>query len=405
MRIAQVAPPWISIPPQQDGGTETIIYHLVEALHARGHEVTLFAPADAYTSARQVSFIPRSLINEGVPWQANLKAYYHLHKSLEYIAQHDFDIVHTHLSSSGDMYIFPLTAELTIPHITTLHSRFPFDRTTSHWTGDADDYFMEWAQSVPLVTISESARAQVNPQACIAGTVHYGVPITGTLTKDGGSRDPDTYSSYSLPAMPDIYHQHNLYGNYFVWIGHFTYEQGAHLAIEAARRCHVPLWLIGIKESANLEAMHYYQHMVAPFIDNQQIRIGIPATREQKLKLLRQARGLLNPMAYAEPSGFALLEAMSVGCPVISFANGAAAEIITNGKNGFLTHTLQEMTNSMTRITSINRLEVREHIKRHFSTDVMTENYLHLYRNVVDSHTLSQVARPLQRSRLLLTEG
>src|SRR5690349_6949543 len=109
MRIAQIAPPWIAIPPQNYGGTENIIYHLVEELVALGHDVTLLAPGDARTSARQVSFIPSSLIAEGVPWQANLKAYYHLHKALEYVTSHDFDIVHTHLSSSGDMYLFPLS--------------------------------------------------------------------------------------------------------------------------------------------------------------------------------------------------------------------------------------------------------------------------------------------------------
>src|SRR5690242_12017483 len=102
MKIAQIAPPWIAIPAQPYGGMENVIYYFVEELQAQGHEVTLFAPADARTSVRQVSFISRSLLNESDPWQANLKAYYHLHKSLEYIAEHDFDIVHTHLSTSGD---------------------------------------------------------------------------------------------------------------------------------------------------------------------------------------------------------------------------------------------------------------------------------------------------------------
>src|SRR5437879_2991871 len=183
MKIAHIAPPWITIPPKNYGGSEIVIYNLVEEQVALGHDVTLFAPGDAKTSARQVSFYPKALVEEGIPWVAHLKAFYHLYKSLGYVR--DFDIVHTHLSSSADMYIFPLTAHLTIPHVTTLHSRFPFDRATNHWTGDADDYFMEWAQSVPLVTISESARAQVNPQAYITGTGQYGVPLTETPATDG----------------------------------------------------------------------------------------------------------------------------------------------------------------------------------------------------------------------------
>src|SRR5258708_19335740 len=57
------------------------IYQLVEEQVAQGHDVTLFAPGDAKTSARLVSFFPKSLIEEGVPWSMHLKGYYHLHKT------------------------------------------------------------------------------------------------------------------------------------------------------------------------------------------------------------------------------------------------------------------------------------------------------------------------------------
>lgn len=107
MKIAHIAPPWIAIPPRNYGGTEIVLYNLVEEQVAQGHDVTLFAPGDARTSAKLISFFPRSLIAAGVPWQGHLKAYYHLSQAVEYIKEHDFDIVHTHLSSSADMYLFP----------------------------------------------------------------------------------------------------------------------------------------------------------------------------------------------------------------------------------------------------------------------------------------------------------
>ncbi|HEY5001894.1 MAG TPA: glycosyltransferase, partial [Ktedonobacteraceae bacterium] len=128
MKIAHIAPPWIAIPPKNYGGTEIVLYNLVEEQVAQGHDVTLLAPGDARTSAKLVSFFPHSLIDSGVPWQGHLKAYYHLYKAVSYIREHDFDIVHAHLSSAADMYVFPLTAHMTIPMVTTLHSCFPFDR-------------------------------------------------------------------------------------------------------------------------------------------------------------------------------------------------------------------------------------------------------------------------------------
>jgi Glycosyltransferase Family 4 len=95
MKIAHIASPWIAIPPKNYGGTEIVLYNLVEEQVAQGHEVTLFAPGDARTSARLISFFPRSLIAAGVPWQGHLKAYYHLSQAVEYLKEHDFDIVHT----------------------------------------------------------------------------------------------------------------------------------------------------------------------------------------------------------------------------------------------------------------------------------------------------------------------
>src|SRR5579859_7991831 len=143
MKIAHIAPPWIAVPPKNYGGTETVIYHLVEEQVTHGHDVTLFAPGDARTSAKLVSFFPQSLVETGVPWSAHLKAFYHYFKSVEYIKAHHFDIVHTHLSSAADMYLFPLTASLSTPLISTIHSRFPFDRV-GDWSGNADQYYQEW---------------------------------------------------------------------------------------------------------------------------------------------------------------------------------------------------------------------------------------------------------------------
>ena len=107
MRIAQIAPPWITVPPKNHGGTESVLYNLVEEQVAQGHDVMLFAPGDAKTSAKLVSFFPKSLLQQGVPWTIHLKAFYPLQKALDQVRKQDFDIVHTHLSSSADLYIFP----------------------------------------------------------------------------------------------------------------------------------------------------------------------------------------------------------------------------------------------------------------------------------------------------------
>ena len=49
MRIAQIAPPYESIPPTHYGRTERVISLLTKELVRRRHEVTLFASGDSRT--------------------------------------------------------------------------------------------------------------------------------------------------------------------------------------------------------------------------------------------------------------------------------------------------------------------------------------------------------------------
>jgi len=56
-----LAPLYESVPPTQYGGTERVVYYLVEELVERGHDVTLFASGGTCTSARLVEVCPRPL--------------------------------------------------------------------------------------------------------------------------------------------------------------------------------------------------------------------------------------------------------------------------------------------------------------------------------------------------------
>jgi glycosyltransferase involved in cell wall biosynthesis len=371
MRIAQIAPPWIPIPPKHYGGTENVIYHLVEEQVAQGNDVTLFAPGDAKTSAKLVSFFPQSLIESGVPWTMHLKAYYHLHKAVEYIKEQSFDIVHTHLSSSSDMYIFPLTATLATPHVTTLHSIFPFDRDgRSGRTGDADKYYMEWAPYLPMVAISESARKHVPFPLNFVGVVHHGIPMQDYQPAKGRK------------------------GDYFVWLGRFMPEKGAHLAIGAAKRAHVTLVLAGTIDRHVKESMEYFEGVVKPLIGSEQITYIGPVNMRQKINLLSRASGLLNPIEWEEPFGIVMIEAMALGCPVISFARGAAPEIVVDRETGYLVNTVDEMVDAIPQIDKIDRDAVRKHIERNFSARVMAEKYVQLYWQVSAMHIIGTVQDP-----------
>jgi len=359
MKIAHIAPPWIAIPPKNYGGTEIVLYNLVEEQVAQGHDVTLLAPGDARTSAKLVSFFPHSLIDSGVPWQGHLKAYYHLYKAVNYIKEHDFDIVHTHLSSAADMYIFPLTAHMTTPMVTTLHSCFPFDRVQS-WTGDADKCYIEWLASASIVAVSESARAEVPHELQFVGVVHHGIPM----------------EQFKPTAHPE---------DFFAWLGRFIPEKGAHLAIQAAKLAGVPIVLAGTIDRHMEASVNYFNDVVKPLIDDQQVKYIGPANMGQKIRLLSRARGFLNPIEWEEPFGMVMIEAMAAGCPVITFARGAAPEVVCHKRSGFLVHDVNEMAQFIPRIGELNREAVRAYALQHFSVGAMADNYQKVYRKVITS--------------------
>lgn len=371
MRIAHIAPPWIPIPPKNYGGTEHVIFQLVEEQVAQGHEVTLFAPGDARTSARQISFFLHSLRERDIPWQAHPKAFYHYYKSVEYLKDHikDFDILHTHLSSATDLYLFPLTSTLRVPHVSTLHSQFPFDRSIgTEQDKNADHYYMQWISQVPMVAISEHAKREELAKAPlhIIDVVHHGINL-----KD-------------FP-QPDA---RNAPENYFVWLGRLVPEKGAHLAIEAAQRAGVPLIIAGIIDEHVPAARAYFEEQIEPYLDKQHISFIGPVDFKQRNALLHRARGMLNPLQWEEPFGMVIIEAMATGCPVIAFPRGAVKEIITSTSVGLLANTVEEMVKQMQCIDELDRYKVRKHIEEYFSSRSMAEKYTRVYKKVIATQQL-----------------
>ncbi len=77
-----------------------------------------------------------------------------------------------------------------------------------------------------------------------------------------------------------------------------------------------------------------------------------------------------------------MVEAMALGCPVITFPRGAAPEIVMDGKTGFLVQNLDEMVECLPEIDEIDREETRLHVERNFSAKVMAEKYIRVYKNV-----------------------
>jgi hypothetical protein len=88
---------------------------------------------------------------------------------------------------------------------------------------------------VPIVAISESARAAVPHPLRFVGVVHHGLPL-------------DAFKVISQPRQ-----------HFLTWLGRFVPEKGAHLAIEVAKQADVPLVLAGTVDQSNpVEITHFH---------------------------------------------------------------------------------------------------------------------------------------------------
>src|SRR3990170_5226046 len=116
MKILQIAPLGETVPPPAYGGTEAVVYTLVEELVRRGHEVTLCASGDSQTSAQLQAIYPRSLrtatdLESKTPysWQ---------HAALSLRDAREYDIVHNH----GGEEVMALSHLIPdVPMLSTMH--------------------------------------------------------------------------------------------------------------------------------------------------------------------------------------------------------------------------------------------------------------------------------------------
>src|SRR5258705_2869998 len=292
MRIAQVAPLTEAIPPKLYGGTERVVYWIVEELVALGHDVTLFASGDSCTSAKLQAGWPRALRLDGSVRDPNA-----LHMAmLEQVRRQadDFDFLHFHL----DYYPFSLFARQPTPFVTTLHGRLDLPEHQPVF-----DTF----SSVPVISISNAQQRPV-PQANWVRTIHHGLP--------------------EKLLMPQLCRP-----GYLAVLGRIAPEKGVDRAIRIAARCGIPLKIAAKVDRADQD---YYDELISPLIKANPLveYIGEISDRE-KSDFLSGAIGLLVPIDWPEPFGLVMIEAMACGTPVIAYNRGSVPEIIDPGLTGF----------------------------------------------------------------------
>lgn len=336
MRVALIAPPWTPVPPPLYGGTELVVDRLATGLQAAGHEVLLFTTGDSTCP------VPRKFVLEEAQGMRIGSAVPELiHAAAAYDAVQDFDIVHDHT------IVGPFLAER-FPHlkvVTTCHG--PLD-------GELARIYERIGDRVPIVAISHAQRKPA-PHIPIARVVHHGIDASDFPFGDGG-------------------------GGYFAFLGRMAPDKGAHRAMEVAHKAGVKLFMAAkMREPWEYE---YFERFVQPHLDDDLVYLG-EVPHERKLELLAGAAGLLFPIRWNEPFGMVMIEALACGTPVLAFPEGAAPEVVEDGRTGFLCHDEADMVEAIARVGSIDRATCRAAVEGYFSTDRMVAEHLALFEDIL----------------------
>jgi glycosyltransferase involved in cell wall biosynthesis len=344
MRIAQVSPLYEAVPPKLYGGTERVVAHLCDALVELGHEVTLFASAEAQTRARLAPVRGQAIRLDPSPLKSDLAA--HMSQLSEVRRRaHEFDLLHFHT----DMIHFPFFEDMPGKTITTLHGRLDIE--------DLASVYRRWRQ-FPLVSISHDQRRPL-AFANWAATVHHGL----------------AHSLYRFSPKSR---------GYLAFLGRISPEKRPDRAIAIATRLGRTLRIAAKVDDAD---RLYFDEKIEPLMLNPLVEYIGEIGDDRKSEFLGGADALLFPIDWPEPFGLVMIEAMACGTPVIAYDCGSVREVVEDGLTGFIVRNEDEAVAAAGRVHELDRGAVRRRFEERFSGHAMARRYLDLYARLLQGAT------------------
>lgn len=349
MRIAQIAPLYEAVPPRWYGGTERVVAYLCDALVDQGHEVTLFAAADAQTRAHLAPMRDQAIRLDAAPLKSDLAAHLTMLCEVKRRAP-QFDVLHFHV----DMVHFPMFEAEASRSLTTLHGRLDLK--------DLNSVYRHWPH-YGLVSISNDQR-QPLASANWLGTVAHGLP--GSLLR------------YS-PAPQ----------GYLAFLGRISPEKRPDVAIRIAQQAGIPLKIAAKVDSVDRA---YFQAVVKPMLNDPLIEFVGEIGDADKSRFLGGALALLFPIDWPEPFGLVMIESFACGTPVVAWNCGSVPEVVDEGETGFIVSSEARAVAALKQIESLDRARVRLAFERRFTAERMALDYVDLYSELLDATALRRVS-------------
>lgn len=346
MKVALIAPPFITVPPKDYGGTELFIGHLAEGLKKKGVEVVV------YTNGESTIDVERRWIYEHAEWpikseqEACLRELDHTSWAVQdAVAQHP-DVIHFNSALALTFARF-----IEVPAVCTLH-------------GPHDPKLSELYARFPEVNYVCISQFQCDEESMPRRrTIHHGIDV----------------SQYRLVIRKR---------RYLSFIGRIAPIKGVHLAIDVAKRTGIPLKIAGEIQPAYHD---YFEEKVKPELDGELIEYVGLADLKLKNELLGHSMAMLFPIRWNEPFGLVMVEAMACGTPVLALPGGSVPEIVRDGVSGYLCRSVREMAKRVQNL-ELSPGKVRQYVEENFSNEHMVDGYLALYEECLSEGRQPKIA-------------
>jgi len=156
-------------------------------------------------------------------------------------------------------------------------------------------------------------------------------------------------------------------GEFLAWVGRIAPEKGIEDAIAASQQTGIPLKVLGAMPDPD-----YWQQVCQTYPDAPVHYAGFLPT-PQLQQALGQCRGLLMTPRWVEAFGNVAIEALACGVPVIAYRRGGPAEIVQDGKTGWLVEpdSIDGLVQAIAYLDQIDRHTCRQQAEAQYSMAAM----------------------------------
>jgi glycosyltransferase involved in cell wall biosynthesis len=389
---------------QQYGGEDGVFKSEGELLKQHGDEV-----ADLIFDNKEIKTILDKILS-GIGSLYNFKSARRLEEKIR-----DFkpDVIHVHnffpLASPS---IFYVAKRKNVPIVMTLHNyRLMCPSTTLFYDGKI--YEKSVGSLVPFHAIMKGVyrNSRLQTASVVAMTAIHSLlgtwktKVNKYIALTQFSKNKFLESALGIPSNNFVVKPNFVRNdgdsklereNFFLFVGRLSEEKGIDVLLRSAQLLSYPLIIIGDGPLRSAVEKFCDTHAHARYLAFQ--------NKSVIMDHMKRAKGLIFCSTYYECFPLTLLEAFSVGAPVIASRLGAVKEIVQDGVNGLCFHP----GNANDLVTKIVTLSENKDLAQQLSEnarDTYLQNYTPeknyaqltaIYRELINSKRLSQGAEALK---------